>query len=82
MKEIIYLNVNFNKYAPFPVDLPTYMQLPKIFRDKRAIVNVKNNDIFYFLWSIIAALYPSKKNSDQKSSYPDFSNANLKFAGI
>ncbi|KAB0790010.1 hypothetical protein PPYR_15698, partial [Photinus pyralis] len=39
---------------------------------KRAVINVKNNDQFCFLWSIVAALYPVDKNADRVNNYPHF----------
>ena len=39
---------------------------------RRSILNVKNKrDEFCFLYSVLAALYPQKKNVDQPSSYVD-----------
>ena len=72
LKEIINLNVNFNKYTPFTVGSSTFTRLPKFIRNKRAVVNVENSDEFYFLWSIMAALYPAKMDSNRTSSYTHF----------
>ena len=81
LKEIINLNVNFNKYAPFTVGSSTFIQLPKFIRDKRAVVNIENSDEYCFLWSIMAALHPTKTHSEWTSSYPHF-DTELKYDGI
>ena len=72
LKEIINVNVNFNKYAPFSVGLSTFIQLPKFIQDKRAVVNVENSDEYCFLWSVMAALCPADEHLERTTSYPDF----------
>lgn len=47
----------------------SYMKLPKEIRDKKACTNIKNNDEFCFIWSIIAKLHPLKYNRDRVSKY-------------
>ena len=81
LKQIINLNVNFNKYAPFTVGSSTFIRLPKFVRDKKAVVNVENSDVYCFLWSIMAALYPAKTNLNGTNSYPHF-DTELKYGGI
>ena len=81
LKEIINLNVNFNKSAPFTVGSSTFIRLPKFVRDKKAVLNVENSDVYCFLWSIMAALYPAKTNLNRTNSYPHF-DTELKYDGI
>lgn len=73
----LYLEININKYTPLRAS--SYIELSNYLKNKRACVNVKNKDNFCFLWSIMAYLFPVKKNSDRTSSYPDFRDVfNLK----
>ncbi|XP_046737560.1 uncharacterized protein LOC124406251 [Diprion similis] len=73
--EIINLAVNINKYTPLQGGLYTYTPLPKHIRDKKAVVNISNNDSYCFLWSVTAALYPANnRNPNITSSYPHFSS--------
>lgn len=76
-----YLEVNINKYNPLRAS--NYIELPTFIKNKRACINIRNNDNFCFLWSIMAALFPKKKNADRVSSYPHFNDilntANMTF---
>lgn len=65
-----YLEVNVNKYDP--LNGSSYIDLPRLFRNKKACLNIKNSDPYCFLWSIVAAVYPTSKNSARTSSYPHF----------
>ncbi|KAB0790332.1 hypothetical protein PPYR_15326 [Photinus pyralis] len=46
--------------------------MPSFILAKKAVVNVRNNDKFCFLWSIVPALNPVTKHVDRVSSYPHF----------
>ncbi|KAB0790023.1 hypothetical protein PPYR_15685, partial [Photinus pyralis] len=71
--EVLYLKINVNKYVPIRVgSFSTYVRLPPFIARKKAIINVKNNDKYCFLWSIVSALYPAQRNPDRPSSYPHF----------
>lgn len=48
---------------------------------KIAIINVKSNDDFCFLWAVVSALFPTHKNSDRTSSCPHFREV-LNYEGI
>lgn len=75
------LNANSNKYAPFIAGSSTSIQLPKYTIEKHAVVNVEN-DVFCFLWSVVAALHPAKIYADLRSSYPHFNSLKLKYDEI
>lgn len=83
LHEIIYLKVNINTFVPLTAGISTYIDLPTFVKNTKSVINIKNNDEFCFLWSIICALFPaaSHKNSSKVSSYPHFRN-NLKYDGI
>lgn len=46
-----------------------YICLPKQIANKKAIVNVINNDEKCFIWTIFSAIYPVEKNPNRLSNY-------------
>ncbi|CAH1115853.1 unnamed protein product [Psylliodes chrysocephalus] len=79
LKKVINLGVNINKFTPQLGS--SYVELPPQIANKKACVNVKNDDQACFAWAITSALYPIHKNSDRVSSYPHYSTV-LKLKGI
>lgn len=76
---ISHLEININKYQPLRGS--KFIELPRNIICKKACINIENNDDFCFFWSIVAALYPTRRNSNRVSSYPDFRNV-LKIDGV
>ena len=73
--KILYLKVSINKYNPINAgNFSTYIDLPEFIKRTKSVINIKNNDVFCFLYSIMAALYPVSegRNPYRISSYPDF----------
>lgn len=68
----LYLEVNINKYQPLRGS--TYIDLPKHIKSKKACLNIKNTDNCCFLWSVVAALYPTNKHPERRTSYPHFND--------
>ena len=56
-----------------PLKGGTFIELPKILKDKKFAVNIKNKDNMCLLWAILAFLYPPPpgKNLHRPSSYPN-----------
>ncbi|XP_015605521.2 uncharacterized protein LOC107272660, partial [Cephus cinctus] len=79
--EIINLAVNINRYIPIHGGLSTFIELPKEVQSKKAVVNIRNNDPYCFLWSVTAALHPVKNNVSVIGSYPHFSSV-LRYEGL
>jgi len=52
-----------------PMHGSSYFEAPEYIKNKKCIINVKNNDQKCFIWSVLAALYPQKANSDRVSKY-------------
>ena len=50
------LDLGVAVYAP--LQGPSYMKLPKGLEDKKAILNIQNEDEKRILWSVLAALHP------------------------
>ncbi|KAJ8913592.1 hypothetical protein NQ315_013999 [Exocentrus adspersus] len=74
------LEININKYE-FTNGGTSYIELPKEIQLKHAVVNIRNNDHFCFAYSIMSCLYPTQRNAERISSYPNFREV-LNFTGI
>ena len=79
LKKIRNIDLNVNKFNPLRGS--SYIDLPIDIKHKKAIINVKNNDVQCFKWAVLSALYPVTKNSDRVSSYIHNQNK-LKFEKI
>ena len=53
------------------MDVSSYIKIPL---RSTAILNIKNEDKYCFLWSILAKLYPYENNSNIVSSYRNYFN--------
>lgn len=53
LQEILHLKLHINKYTPILGS--SYIDLPEDIKKKNAIINVKNNDVYCFLWAIISS---------------------------
>lgn len=71
LSRIYHLQINICCYDPLNRG-STYIPLPKSIRDKKACVNVKNNDPYCFFWAVTSAIHQVKKNADRVQSYPYF----------
>ncbi|KAJ8916434.1 hypothetical protein NQ315_014647 [Exocentrus adspersus] len=74
------LELNSNKYE-FTNGGTSSVELSKDIQLKHAVVNIRNNDQFCFAYSIMSCLYPTQRNAERISSYPDFRKV-LNFTGI
>jgi hypothetical protein len=81
LHEVIGLKVNINRYDPLKIGFSTFVTVPNFIKKKHAVINVENDDNFCFLWSVVSALYPAKKNANRISSYPHFKDV-LKYQNI
>ena len=75
---IMSLSVNIAKYAPLKGS--SYIELPKYLKDKKAIINVKNEDNKCLKWALLSCLHPAKKNPQRVNKYMQFKELN--FAGV
>lgn len=81
--EVLQLKVNINKYDPINCGISTFVHVPQFIRNKHCVLNIQNNDMYCFLWSIVAFLHPCPegKRPNRTSSYPHFSRV-LKYDNI
>ncbi|CAH0562961.1 unnamed protein product [Brassicogethes aeneus] len=77
--EIAGLKININKFCP--ISAGAFVELPQFIKNKKAVLNIKNNDKYCFLWCIVASLFPNAGNPSRTSSYPDFRSV-LNYEGI
>lgn len=56
---VLYVDLNVAQYTP--IKASSFLPLPKKLRDKKAILNIQNNDNQCFKWSVLAALHPIQR---------------------
>ena len=61
--EVIRLILKIDKWDP--IKASSYIDLPKELKDKKAIINMKNEDNKCFLWSVLRALNPKKEHPER-----------------
>lgn len=79
LEEIIELVINVNVFEVFTGS--TYIPTPKFVADKKAVINVQNNDEECFKWAILSALYPATRDAQRVSKYRAYESV-LNFDGI
>lgn len=62
-----HLDVNVNKYNPLRGS--SFIELPRDIINKKAVINVKNNDHECFRWAVLSGLYAPKSHCNRVSSY-------------
>lgn len=51
-----------------------YIELPDWMKNKKAVINIKNNDNKCFMWSVLAHLHPADQNAERVTKYSDYVN--------
>ena len=67
VNNIIAADVHISRYEPTVGS--SYLPTPAPLVNKKAIINVKNNDLFCFAWAILSALFPATINCDRTTHY-------------
>ena len=57
------------------------MNYRKDIHNSKAVVNIKNEDLECFKWSILAALHPASKDAQRVTKYQEYKDE-LNFEGI
>ena len=76
---VLCLYVNIAKYTPLKGS--SYIDLPDYLKNKKAIVNVKNQDNKCLEWALLSSLYPTHDNPQRVTKYKDHEKE-LNFADI
>ena len=76
--KVLNVYLDFAKYTPLKGS--SYIELPKYLKDKKAIVNVKNEDNKCLKWALLSALHPAKKDPHRVNKYMQFKE--LRFTGV
>lgn len=71
LEKILFLDVNINRYNP--ISATSYIRLPKFIQNKKAVLNIRNDDNACFAWCITAALHPVNQYPHLTSSYSHYS---------
>lgn len=79
LKQIKHIDMNINKYNPLRGS--SFIDLPRDIKLKKAVINVKNNDIQCFQWAVLSALYPVDQNAERVTKYISHKNK-LNFSNI
>ncbi|XP_071152225.1 uncharacterized protein [Mytilus edulis] len=77
--KVVDLTIHMARYRPLKGS--SYIPLPIKLRSKHAIVNVKNKDSKCFMWSILAAMYPAKRDGERVWKYKEHTSG-LNFENI
>ena len=59
------INLELHTVDWIPLRGSSYIELPEYLKNKKAITNMKNDDDKYFLWCVLRALNPVKKNKER-----------------
>ena len=59
------INLELHTVEWVPLRGSSYIELPKELKDKKAIINMKNDDDKCFLWCVLRALNPVEKNKER-----------------
>lgn len=70
--KVIYVELCYVVYSPLKDG--TYIREPTELRNSKSLVNGRNRDQKCFLYSVLAKLYPAKRNPSRVSHYYAFLN--------
>ena len=78
---IEHLDININPFNPLSAS--SYILLPKKLYEKKAIINVKNeNDNECFKWAVTSAVFPKEKNAERLSKQMRKDSEKFDWTGI
>ena len=61
--------INYLMFKYTPLYGRSYIELPEFIQNKKACINIKNEDNKCFLWSVLAHIFPVEKNANRLSNY-------------
>ena len=74
-RSVVRMDISIDKYQPLGGS--SWIDLPKWIKDKKAVVNPKNEDNECFKWAVLASLFPverKNKNPGQVTNYKEHVN--------
>ena len=72
------VNVILEIYKVNDIQASSWVELPEKYKNKKSIINIKNDDQFCFLWCILAHLCPVEDHKDRTSNFSmHFNKLNL-----
>lgn len=74
------LDIHIDKYQP--IAATSYVELPKELKDKRAVINVENEDNQCFKWAITSCLFPAKRDGERISKTMKSNAKKLNWDGL
>ncbi len=79
LRNIRYIQINTARYRP--VRGSSFIPLPRALAFKRAIINIKNEDLECFRWALLSAIFPVTNHPERVTHYVKYTDA-LDFSGI
>ena len=79
-QRVLSLDVHFTDFQPLRGS--TFLPLPSKISNKKAVINMKNNDDQCFKWSVTRALHPVEKNSERITKELKDQSERLDWSGL
>ena len=79
-ERVLSLDIHFTDFIPLRGS--TFLPLPKKIRDKKAVINMKNDDDQCFKWSVTRSLNPVEKNSERITKELKDQSERLDWSGL
>ena len=79
-ERVLSLDIHFTDFIPLRGS--TFLPLPRKIRDKKAVINMKNDDDQCFKWSVTRALHPVEKNSERITKISKYQSERLDWSGL
>ena len=67
LHHLVRIDLDIVRYNPLKAS--SYIALPKVIKNRKACINIQNNDQKCFLWCVLAALHPTEDNFNRVSKY-------------
>ncbi|KAK3735533.1 hypothetical protein QZH41_005010 [Actinostola sp. cb2023] len=81
LDKVLHLDLGVVAYKP--VEGASYLPLPKKIKNKKAVLNVQNDDLKCFLWSVLAAKHPiDRRDQPHRVNHYKPYESELNMAGI
>ena len=72
LEQVLGATISTTPYRP--CEGSSYIPTPERLGNKKATINIQNNDELCFLYSILAQIYPAATNKQRVSKYRDYLN--------